>query len=541
MNKLIDNYIILERLSASEFSEVFKSRHKITNEYFAVKTISFEKISSNPKYQEQISNELKALKILDSAPNIVKFIKFLKTKNNLYIIYEYCENGTLQNYQEKSKIVSESLALFYFSQIVEGLAAIHSNKIVHGDLKPSNLLLKGNEIKIADFGFCKFLDNTANKSQYSNFFIGSPIYMAPELFEGGSETNEKTDMYALGVILYEMLFGTAPFEEKSLEDLIYKMKNNYFINFPREINEISIEIEDLLRRLLDRSPEKRYSVFELKEILNIKKSNEAIKIKEKIFDEKSIRLDDIKNLEVFKNAEQFKMRKNFEEIKKTISSEITTTFLKKLCLEKKKIITQANFMKTIIDVNIDENNTILVMNLLKKIKVEYINFILSIEKNFGKLFSDLMKIPLENFDKSFLEQMKNEDKIKEFKISLIEEEKKCEETLISFRNTLNFSLIEKFNVNSIILTEINQDGYDENTFKKSLNEYLRNLGEYANELYSSCKNEALLKEILIHGHIALEIFKETSDLSELNVENKKQELSLLSIVNLHNLFQKNVK
>lgn len=537
MNKLIDNYIILEGISASEFSEVFKSRHKITNEYFAVKTISFEKISSNPKYQEQISNELKALKILDSAPHIVKFIKFLKTKNNLYIIYEYCENGTLQTYQEKSKILSESVALFFFSQIVEGLAAIHSNKIVHGDLKPSNLLLRGNEIKIADFGFCKFLENT-NKSQYSNFFIGSPIYMAPELFEGGSETNEKTDMYALGVILYEMLFGTAPFEEKSLEDLVYKLKNNYFINFPREINEISLEIEDLLRRLLDKNPEKRYSVFELKEILNSKKNNEVMKIKEKIFDEKSIRLDEIKNLEVFKNAEQFKMRKNFEEIKKTISSEITTTFFKKLCLEKKKIITQANFMKTIIDVNIDETNTILMMNLLKKIKLEYINFILSIEKNFGKLFSDLMKIPLENFDKNFLEQMKNEDKIKEFKILLIEEEKKCEEVLISFKNTLNFSYIES---NPLILTEINQEGYDENSFKKSLNDYLKSLAEYANELYSSCKNESLLKEILIHGHLALEIFKETTDLHEFSVENKKHELSLLSIVNLHNLFQKNVK
>lgn len=540
MNKLIENYILLEKISSSEFSEVFKSRHKLTNDFFAVKVVSFEKMTANPKYQEQIANELKALKILDS-PYIVKFIKFLKTKNNLYIIYDFCEDGTLQNYLEKHKILLESVALNFFSQIVEGLAVIHSNKIVHGDLKTANLLLKGNQIKIADFGFCKFPDKNP-KSNNSNYFIGSPIYMAPELFEN-SERTEKSDMYALGVILYEMIFGMAPFEEKNLENLIFRLKNNFFLSFPREINEISIETESLLRRLLDKNPEMRYSIYELKEILSKKISGDLInllqpKIINDVLDEKKINHEGIKNLDLFKNVEEFKTRKIFEEIKKNISGEMTTVFLKKLLDYKQKILLEANFMRNIIDLNIDMSNVEFVLNLLKKMRVDYRSLIISLDTKFGEFFSELMKIPEQNFDKNYLEEMKNEEKIKEFKYNIIEEEQRLEETLKSFQNTLNLMYINSHESNFFMVSDINNGVYDQVLFEKSLNAYLESIRDFSNELYSTCKNEALLKEVLIHGVIAIGIYKERESFVEITLEEKFNELAKMSIVNLQNIFQK---
>ena len=421
MNKLIENYILLERVSSSDFSEVFKSKHKITNELFAIKVVSFEKFTDNPKYQEQISDELRALKILDNFPHIVKFIKLLKTKNNVYLVYEYCEGGTLQEYEEKHKILNETEALDLFKQLVEGIYFIHSKKIIHGDLKPSNLLFKGKELKIVDFGFFNFTSNeNKNKTDLSKYLMGSPIYMAPELFDN-SQITEKSDMYAIGVILYEMLFGMAPFEEKGLDDLIERLRNHYFLNFPKENNNINIETENLLRKLLDKDPANRYSSLELYEYLknpmnndkNVNNEIEKLKIND-YFEENKIKFEEIKTLEVFKNVEQFKTHKNVEEVKNIVYSEMSSSFLKKLSSVKKKILFQINYMKSIIELNIDESNVGLVLLLLKRIRIDYLELITDLEKNMPELFSESMKIPFENIDYNMIEQMKNDEQIQTF-------------------------------------------------------------------------------------------------------------------------------
>lgn len=539
MNKLIENFILLERISVSDFSEVFKSKHKITNEFFAIKVVSFEKFSSNPKYQEQLSNELRALKLLESFDHIVKFIKLLKTKNNVYLVYEYCEGGTLQEYEEKKKKLSENEAISLFKQIVEGLFIIHSNNIVHGDLKPSNLLFKGQDLKILDFGFCKFLSKDLKKNNMSEYFMGSPIYTAPELFEN-SETSQESDIYALGVIFYEMLFGIAPFEEKNLEKLIERIQKNYTLKFPREINNISLETENLLRNLLEKDPKKRYSILELIEILKSPQKKIVEDIKKSTikgdFDEKLLlNLDEIKNLDVFKNVEEFKTHKNVENVKTIIFSEMSSYFLKQLTLMKKPILNQIKLMKSILDLNLDESNVGLILLLLKKIKLNYIEIILALEKNFESLFYDLMKIPSGSIQRNQLEEMKNDQKIREFVSILINEEKQCEDTLISYKNTLRYSF-ELPDYNTIILKEINQDVFEESVLKKTWINYAKKIKETARDLFSNCKNETILKEILCQGNLGFDILDE--NVKSLQYENKIKEFELMSIVNLYNLFEK---
>jgi len=543
MNKLIENFILLDRISASEFSDVFKCKHKLTNEFFAIKVVSFEKFSTNPKYQEQLSNELHALKALENSAHIIKFTKLLKTKNNVYLVYEFCEGGTLQDFEEKNKILNESDALEILGQLVEGLSIIHSNKIVHGDLKPSNLLFKDKVLKIVDFGFCKFTQNEQKKIDLSKYFIGSPIYMSPELFEN-SETSEKSDVYAVGVIFYEMLFGMAPFEAKNIEELVEKLKNNYVLNFPREINNISDESEKILRDLLDKDPMKRLSVFELRDLLMKKPKNSNNQMKEikememkknfnDYFEEKNLHIDPGKKVDSLNNVEQYVNHKNMDQFKAAVFSEMNALFIKKLPIASKGILIQVNFLKSILELNIHESNACFVLHLLKRIRGAYIDLILALEKNFNNFFTDIMKMPSNGVDPDFLEELRNEELVKNFVGNLIREEKKCEDTLNSYKNTLKYSF-ELTDYTNVILKDINEDLYDEQDLKRSGMNYLKNLKEISNYFYMNCKNEALLKEILIHGNLAFEILKETRNFD--NFENKLKELSVMTIVNLHNLF-----
>ena len=543
MNKLIENYILLDRISASEFSEVYKCKHKTSNEFFAMKVVSFEKFITNPKYQEQLSNELHALKNFDNCPHIVKFVKLLKTKNNVYLVYEYCDGGTLEEYEKNNKITNENFALELLGQLVEGVSIVHSKKIVHGDLKPSNLVFKNGELKIVDFGFCKFL-NGEKKNDLSKYFIGSPIYMAPELFENG-ETSEKSDTYAVGVIFYEMLFGKAPFEAMNIEDLVEKLRTS-ILHFPREINNISHDSEMILRGLLDRDPLHRLTIFDLKDWLMKKPKTSQDDMKEikemekknfnEYFEDKDLNLNIEfgKKDDILANVEQFVTFKNTEQMKNNIFTEMSALFMKKLLLSKKRILVLVSFLRTILELNIHESNVCLVLNLMKKIKLAYIDLILSLEKNFPIFFADVMKMPIDSVDPIFRDQIKNEETVKKFILTLVREEKKCEESIESYKNTLKYCF-ELSDYTNIILKEVNETHFEEQNFRKSWINYLKNLKEIANYFYMNCKNEMLLKEILIHGNLAFEILQESRNSNV--YEEKMKEYTGFTIVNLHNLFE----
>jgi serine/threonine-protein kinase ULK2 len=130
-----------------------------------------------------------------------------KSRNNLYIFLEYCHEGTLAELIEAKGRMSEAEGMAIFAQIVKGMQVLAVNKVIHRDLKPTNILLNDGVVKIADFGLAKKFMNT----ELHQTFAGSPLQMAPEIMRGDSYT-EKVDVYSAGSILYEMLYGKAPFD-----------------------------------------------------------------------------------------------------------------------------------------------------------------------------------------------------------------------------------------------------------------------------------------------------------------------------------------
>ncbi len=121
--------------------------------------MSVDKFKQTPKLSEFTNNEINILTKINH-PNIIKFIEMLRTNNNYYLVYEYCNGGTLAEYIKSKKRLSEDEAIKIFTQLRSAFELLNKEKILHRDLKPTNILFHNGVVKIADFGFCKEMMNS---------------------------------------------------------------------------------------------------------------------------------------------------------------------------------------------------------------------------------------------------------------------------------------------------------------------------------------------------------------------------------------------
>ena len=249
--------------------------HNLTQEKVAIKILEKNKIK-NQKDLERIEKEIKYLKMLNH-PNIVKIYEIIEDENNFYISMEYVPGGELFNYIVKNKRLTDSESSFFYSQIIHIIQEIHKHKICHRDLKPENLLLSQNKtIKLIDFGL---------SNEYQDFLdtpCGSPCYASPEVIRGKKYSGLGIDLWASGIILFSMLCGYLPFDDKNNDELFKKiLKCN--VEFPKKKNVIiSEDAKDLIRKILQPEPSKRITLEEILKhpflIFGNKKYKEKIKM-----------------------------------------------------------------------------------------------------------------------------------------------------------------------------------------------------------------------------------------------------------------------
>lgn len=253
-----DNYTIdlSECLGKGAYSKVYVGYNKDLK--VAIKHIS--KKDMTPKLIQRLDQEINIMKLLKSNPhpNIVQCLDVIEKHYDVYIVMEYCDSGDLSVLLKKP--IKEKYVQFYMCQLNHGLQFLDKMKIFHRDIKPKNILLTRNRkiLKIADFGFAKVVEE---ENLIFNTLCGSPLYMAPEIMKKNASST-KTDLWSIGMIIYEMLFGIHPFKNtNNIFDLMYAIETQeIMIPPPNTINnKLSPSCLNLLNCLLRKNENIRLS------------------------------------------------------------------------------------------------------------------------------------------------------------------------------------------------------------------------------------------------------------------------------------------
>ena len=237
-------------------------------------------------------SECSILKKCD-CPFIVKLYYSFQTLENLYMIEEYCPGGDLQ-YHLKINLLEENEAKFYIAEIILAIEHLHDINIIYRDLKPENVLIgEDNHIVLADFGLAK---EGIHGNSLSNSFCGSPAYLPPETVNMKG-VGRSGDLYGIGAVLYELISGTPPFFSNEISVLFNKIKNCQLVLH----NYFSDDLKDLLKKLLEKDPNKRFGV------------NNKDEIKKHPFF-KGIEWEKIKNKEIKPPTNFMKQKSEYEKL-----------------------------------------------------------------------------------------------------------------------------------------------------------------------------------------------------------------------------------
>ncbi|XP_072443584.1 calcium/calmodulin-dependent protein kinase kinase 2-like isoform X3 [Chiloscyllium punctatum] len=280
----LNQYKLKDEIGKGSYGVVKLAYNEDDNTYYAMKVLSKKKlmrqagfprrppprgakvvpqISAQPKGPlDSVYQEIAILKKLDH-PNVVKLVEVLDdpSEDHLYMVFELVKQGPVMEVPTE-KPLSEEQARFYFQDLIMGIEFLHYQKIIHRDIKPSNLLAgEDGHIKIADFGVSNQFEGTDALLTSS---VGTPAFMAPETI---SETRKNfhgkaLDVWAMGITLYCFVLGHCPFMDDQILNLHYKIKNQP-VEFPEQ-PDLSEELKDLIIKMLDKSPETRITVSQIK-------------------------------------------------------------------------------------------------------------------------------------------------------------------------------------------------------------------------------------------------------------------------------------
>lgn len=252
--RLDGRYEIQEIIGVGGMSVVYKAYDNVDDRIVAVKILKDEFLN-NDDFKRRFKNESKAIALL-SHENIVKVYDVNFGEKLQYIVMEYIDGITLKEFINKQGSITWNDALFFMTQILRAVQHAHDKGIVHRDIKPQNIILLPNgNLKVTDFGIARF--SRSDTKTLTEQAIGSVHYISPEQAKG-EYTDEKADIYSIGVVLYEMLSGKVPFEADSAVSVALMQVNSNAEEL-RKINpDIPLGLEQICFHAMQKNPADRY-------------------------------------------------------------------------------------------------------------------------------------------------------------------------------------------------------------------------------------------------------------------------------------------
>ncbi len=266
---LANRYEIIEEIGSGGMAVVYKAKCKLLNRFVAVKVLRPD-LQNDDEFVRRFNVEAQAAASL-THPNIVSIFDVGNEDGLHYIVMEYIEGKTLKEYIDEKHILPWREAVGYAVQIAKGLQQAHQNSIIHRDVKPHNIIMKNDGVlKVTDFGIARA--NVQATMTCEDSAIGSVHYISPEQARGGY-TDERSDIYSLGIVLYEMLTGTVPFDsERPVTIAIMHLQDKPIP--PREHNlSIPLPLERIVLKAMTKEVSGRYKnagemIDELEAVLN---------------------------------------------------------------------------------------------------------------------------------------------------------------------------------------------------------------------------------------------------------------------------------
>lgn len=251
----MDDYVVLRVIGEGSFGRALLVQQESSSRMFAMKEIRL------PKSFSDIQNSRKEAVLLAKMkhPNIVAFKESFEAEGHLYIVMEYCDGGDLMQKikQQKGKLFPEHTILNWFTQVCLGVNHIHKKRVLHRDIKSKNVFLTQNgKVKLGDFGSARLL---SNPMAFACTYVGTPYYVPPEIWEN-LPYNNKSDIWSLGCILYELCTLRHPFQANSWKTLILKICQGSIRPLPPQY---SCELQHLVKQMFKRTPSQRPSATTL--------------------------------------------------------------------------------------------------------------------------------------------------------------------------------------------------------------------------------------------------------------------------------------
>lgn len=260
---LSDRYRLLRLLGRGGMGSVYLGRHLIVGKPVAVKVLDATCAQDDHGFKRLFREAQAAASI--GHPNIIDVQDVGMTPSgDPFLVMEYLEGEDLSGLMLRKKTLSLAEVCGVMEPVLSALAAAHAKGIVHRDLKPANIYLVGRSqatpmVKLIDFGVSKFVGATDQaKLTLPGAVLGTPAYMSPEQARGQSEVDERADLYAVGVMLFQMLTGKLPFEGSNYNDLIFKIVYDEPSLFDTKLEELPAEIRMIIAKAMRKDPNERY-------------------------------------------------------------------------------------------------------------------------------------------------------------------------------------------------------------------------------------------------------------------------------------------